>query len=325
MGWTPAELYSRPYLDFMHREDRAKVAAFAERLEHMPPGESLQVEAARAARRRLPLAALQRGGRRRAGAAGLPVRAPTSPTCTRRSSSSPASGRARSPHRARALQRRAGALRLGRLARPAPVADRGLGLPRAAREPPRRRAAPRARARCSATRARAASACTRWSRTCSRTRAWVTPAAAPERVDAGELVAPDRADRRPGALSRSASCPVVLRAPARVRAAAGEPDRQRGEVRGARRASRGSSVTRGARGRRLALRGRRQRDRRRRRRTPSGSSACSSARRRRGVPGHRHRARDRARKSSRPPAGGSGCRPRDGGGSVFCFTWPGLT
>jgi PAS domain S-box-containing protein len=50
MGWTPAELYSRPYLEFLHPEDRPQVMAFAERLEHMPAGESLQVEA-RAQRR----------------------------------------------------------------------------------------------------------------------------------------------------------------------------------------------------------------------------------------------------------------------------------
>ena len=45
MGWTPEELLSRPYLDFLHPDDRAKVAAFAERLGHLPPGVSLQVEA----------------------------------------------------------------------------------------------------------------------------------------------------------------------------------------------------------------------------------------------------------------------------------------
>ena len=44
-GWTPAELYERPYLDFMHPQDRGKVMAFAERLEHTPRGESEQVEA----------------------------------------------------------------------------------------------------------------------------------------------------------------------------------------------------------------------------------------------------------------------------------------
>jgi PAS domain S-box-containing protein len=44
-GWTPEELYARPYLDFMHPDDRAKVGQFAERLEHMPRGSSLQVEA----------------------------------------------------------------------------------------------------------------------------------------------------------------------------------------------------------------------------------------------------------------------------------------
>ncbi len=45
MGWTPAELLSRPYLDFVYPDDRAKVAAFAERLTHLPPGVSLQLEA----------------------------------------------------------------------------------------------------------------------------------------------------------------------------------------------------------------------------------------------------------------------------------------
>jgi PAS domain S-box-containing protein len=44
-GWAPAELYARPYLDFMHAEDRDKVMEFALRLEHTPRGESEQVEA----------------------------------------------------------------------------------------------------------------------------------------------------------------------------------------------------------------------------------------------------------------------------------------
>jgi PAS domain S-box-containing protein len=44
MGWSMEELYSRPYLDFIHPDDRAKVAAFAERLARLPPGMSLQVE-----------------------------------------------------------------------------------------------------------------------------------------------------------------------------------------------------------------------------------------------------------------------------------------
>ncbi len=50
MGWPMEELYARPYLDFIHPDDVAKVVAFAERLAHMPPGESLQLEA-RACRR----------------------------------------------------------------------------------------------------------------------------------------------------------------------------------------------------------------------------------------------------------------------------------
>jgi len=49
-GWSADELYSRPYLDFVHPDDREKVGAFAQRLLHMPPGESLQFEA-RACRR----------------------------------------------------------------------------------------------------------------------------------------------------------------------------------------------------------------------------------------------------------------------------------
>src|SRR5215470_15583920 len=49
-GWTADELYSRPYLEFLHPDDRAKVAAFAQQLTHMPPGESLQIET-RACRR----------------------------------------------------------------------------------------------------------------------------------------------------------------------------------------------------------------------------------------------------------------------------------
>jgi PAS domain S-box-containing protein len=44
-GWTPDELLARPYLEFLHEEDRPQVAAFAARLMHMPPGKSLQIEA----------------------------------------------------------------------------------------------------------------------------------------------------------------------------------------------------------------------------------------------------------------------------------------
>jgi PAS domain S-box-containing protein len=50
MGWPLEELYARPYLEFIHPDDVAKVRAFAERLTRMPPGESLQIEA-RARRR----------------------------------------------------------------------------------------------------------------------------------------------------------------------------------------------------------------------------------------------------------------------------------
>jgi PAS domain S-box-containing protein len=45
MGWTKDELYARPYIEFIHPDDRAKVTGFAERLQRLPPGESRQVEA----------------------------------------------------------------------------------------------------------------------------------------------------------------------------------------------------------------------------------------------------------------------------------------
>jgi PAS domain S-box-containing protein len=45
LGWTAAELFARPYLDFIHPADRERVAEFADALGHMPPGESLQLEA----------------------------------------------------------------------------------------------------------------------------------------------------------------------------------------------------------------------------------------------------------------------------------------
>jgi PAS domain S-box-containing protein len=43
-GWTPEELYARPYLEFLVEADRAKVARFADRLAQLPMGVSLQVE-----------------------------------------------------------------------------------------------------------------------------------------------------------------------------------------------------------------------------------------------------------------------------------------
>jgi PAS domain S-box-containing protein len=44
MGWSAEELYSRPYLEFVHQDDRGKLTAFAARLTRMPPGQSRQIE-----------------------------------------------------------------------------------------------------------------------------------------------------------------------------------------------------------------------------------------------------------------------------------------
>jgi PAS domain S-box-containing protein len=44
MGWPLQELYARPYLEFVHPEDVAKVEAFAQSLMGTPPGKSLQIE-----------------------------------------------------------------------------------------------------------------------------------------------------------------------------------------------------------------------------------------------------------------------------------------
>jgi PAS domain S-box-containing protein len=50
MGWTHDELHTRPYVEYIHPEDRPRVIAFARRLEQLAPGVSLQIEA-RAQRR----------------------------------------------------------------------------------------------------------------------------------------------------------------------------------------------------------------------------------------------------------------------------------
>jgi PAS domain S-box-containing protein len=44
LGWPAAELQSKPYAAFAHPDDRARLLAYAERLQGMPPGESLTVE-----------------------------------------------------------------------------------------------------------------------------------------------------------------------------------------------------------------------------------------------------------------------------------------
>ena len=321
-GWTPAELYAHPYVEFLHPDDRAKVIAFAERLEHMPPGESLQIEA-RARRRDGSYRWLRFSAAVTDGPEPLVYLSATDVTDLHRGART-ARGRADAlgqAHRgARALQRRARALRVGRLARPAPVADRGLRVPRAAGEPPRRRAGAGRGQVARRSRVRAASGCTRWSRTCSRTRAWGTRRGAPERVDAGELVrrlAPTAAAGAHAGDRRAARRP---RAPARVRATAGEPDRQRGQVRRAAACEPvvNVSATRDGAGWRfeVADNGIGVPPR-----TRSGSSACSPAR----PPASSTRGPASAwrspRKSSRARAAGSGCAPARA--AVACSASPG--
>jgi PAS domain S-box-containing protein len=43
-GWPAEELQSKPYVSFVHPDDRSRLIAYAERLQGMPPGESLAIE-----------------------------------------------------------------------------------------------------------------------------------------------------------------------------------------------------------------------------------------------------------------------------------------
>ena len=104
-GWTPAELYERPYLDFMHPEDRAqgravRPAARAHAARRVAAGRG----AGAVQGRLLPLVPLQRRGRRRRRSRSSTCRRWTSPTSSRPSSSSRASAR-RSVERTAELER----------------------------------------------------------------------------------------------------------------------------------------------------------------------------------------------------------------------------
>jgi PAS domain S-box-containing protein len=44
MGWSAEELQASPYISFIHPDDRLRLLAYAERLQGMPPGESLAIE-----------------------------------------------------------------------------------------------------------------------------------------------------------------------------------------------------------------------------------------------------------------------------------------
>ena len=229
------------------------------------------------------------------------------------------------PHRrARALQRRAGALRLGRLARPAPVADGGVA---ASSRCSRAATAPRSRRR--------AHELLGYARESGeRMHALVEDLLAYARVGHSgrgararrrrRARAPARADRRPGARLEIGELPVVLARPREFEqlltnliangAKFVAPGVRAGDRRDARRARAPAGASR----------------------SPTTGSASPPPRpadlrhvpalaSRRGLPGHRASASRSPRRSWRPRAGGSGCDPREGGGSVFCFTWPAVT
>ena len=136
--------------------------------------------------------------------------------------------------------------------------------------------------------------------------------------------APDRADRRRrGAGWRSAAAGGP-RAPARVRAAADQPDRQRGQVRRAAASSRASRVTAVAEGAgwRFEV-------------ADNGIGVAAPHAQRifgmfaRSPAGEQYPGTGIglaiAQKVVEAAGGRIWVEPREGGGSVFCFTWPGLT
>ena len=171
-GLDAAELFARPYVEFLHPDDRAKTIAFAERLEHMPTGESLQIEA-RARRRDGIYRWLRISAAVADGPEPLVYLSGTDVTDLHEALEQLAGERTRSVRRTAELERSNAELErfasvVSHDLRQSLTAVTGSWRCWRAATARRWRRTPRG---CWASRATAASACTRWSRICSPTRA----------------------------------------------------------------------------------------------------------------------------------------------------------